>query len=363
VPAAGEIVYLRRNANLSSGGTSVDVTGEVHPDNREVAERAARAIGLDIAGVDILSVDISKSLWENGGRICEINSRPGLRSHLWPAVGQPRDVLTPILDMLFPPGRPTRVPVVAVTGNGDTGMAARLLAHLLSTAGHHVGLAVRRRVWSGGRRVGRSRLTPPAAARMILLDPEVDVAVLELRPEEVLRHGLGCDAINIAAVVNGPADAADATVARETLDAIRVVARTTRDVVYVGVADPCADAIAQDGVAAGLSRVVTSARGQRTAAPATGGRRRVVQEGGLITIYDGGRERARVAIAGVLRDLFGAEAAASMQSALYAVVAAHSLGMEPREIDRGLRSFRPPQRRPKMPSGGRPRRRSRLRSP
>lgn len=351
VPRAGEVVYLRRNANLSDGGTSVDVTDRVHPDNRDVAERAARAIGLDIAGVDLLIGDISTSLWRSGGRICEINSRPGMRSHLWPSEGEPRDVLMPLIDMLFPPGRPARIPVLAVTGSGDTAATARLLAHLLGSAGHHVGLYARRRVWSGGRRVSQEKVSGPVATRMILLDPDVDVAVLELRPRDVLRNGLGCDAITVTTVVSAPAPADGE--ARGTVEALRVVAASTRDVVYVADGDPCIEAIERDGGAAALCRIVTAGKPQRGAPPP----RRVVQDGKLITIYDGGRERGRLAMAVSLQGLATA-AATPAAGGVHAVVAAHGLGLDGQAIDRGLRSYRPPKRRGEAARGRSHRRRS-----
>jgi cyanophycin synthetase len=333
IPPDGEILYLRRNANTSDGGTAVDVTDEVHPDNRDIAVRAARAIGLDIAGVDFLTTDISSSMWKNGGRICEINSRPGLRKHLWPAKGRPRDVITPIIDMLIPAGQPSRIPVVAVTGSGSTGVVARMLAHILTAAGHHVGLAADRRVYSGGRRIGRGRLSPPKAARAIFLDPDVDAAVLEMAPDDVVQHGLGCDTFNVVVVIN----AHEASATDDQRAALRVVARAARDVVYVGHSDDGAAAIESACGSAALCRVLADpARG-----PAPAGGRRAVIEGGSIAIYDGLRSLVQIPRADLLKGQAGAGGAGNAEAALYASVAAFSLGQDPKDIFRSLGTFDP----------------------
>jgi cyanophycin synthetase len=242
VPPEGETIYLRRNANTSDGGTAMDVTDEVHPDNRDIAVRAARSIGLDIAGVDFLTKDIGHSMWRTGGVVCEINSRPGLRKHMWPANGPAHDVMTPIVDMLYPDGKPSRIPVVGVLGidKRTARSTARLLAYLLESSGRRVGLGVDHRVHIDGRKSRTGRMPAPAAAQMILLDPEVDVAVLEFTLNDVVRHGLGCDVFDLSLIVPKLADGAPASAEsasteseRDTLsararDAIRVVAQATR---------------------------------------------------------------------------------------------------------------------------------------
>jgi cyanophycin synthetase len=262
IPKKDEVVFLRKNANTSAGGTAIDVTDDVHPDNRQIAVRAARAIGLDIAGVDFLTEDISRSMWRTGGRICEINSRPGLRKHMWPANGPPRDIMTPIVDMLFPPKQASRIPVVGILGvkRSAARRVARLLADTLKRSGHHVGLAVNRRAYINGQKIRGQERTAPEWSQMILMDPDVDIAVLETTVNDVVREGLGCDAFDLLLIVEDTATAtAEANQAKETnqakglngtpgeeidesespvaeklQDAIRVVARTTRGEILIG---------------------------------------------------------------------------------------------------------------------------------
>ena len=139
IPADDEVVYLRRTANLSTGGTAIDLTDSVHPDNIEMAQRAVKAIGLDVGGVDFITTDITKSYKDVGGAICEINAAPGFRMHVAPSEGQPRDVAGKVMDMLFPPGTPSRIPIAAVTGTNGKTTTARMLAHIFKLCGNTVG--------------------------------------------------------------------------------------------------------------------------------------------------------------------------------------------------------------------------------
>src|SRR6185503_8062786 len=130
VPAADERVYLRGTANLSTGGTSIDRTDEMHPDNVTACEMAAGIVGLDIAGIDVLTPDISVPFRENDAVIVEVNAAPGIRMHTHPTEGKPRNAAAPILDMLYPPGADPTIPIVAVTGTNGQTTTVRLIAHL-----------------------------------------------------------------------------------------------------------------------------------------------------------------------------------------------------------------------------------------
>src|SRR5690606_14531253 len=171
VPAAGCRVFLRDFANLSSGATAVDVTDLVHPSTRHACERAARLINLDICGVDIVTRDIAEPL---DGGVLELNAAPGLRMHISPTDGHPRDVGGPIVDMLYPPGTPARVPLCAVTGTNGKTTVTRMIGHMLQTGGATVGLATTDGIYVDGQKVAAGDFTGPASARAVLADRAVE---------------------------------------------------------------------------------------------------------------------------------------------------------------------------------------------
>src|ERR1700759_3514772 len=206
VPESGQVVLLRSTANLSTGGTATDVTDVIHPDNREMAERAVRAIGLDVGGVDFLSKDITESYRAIGGGICEVNAAPGFRMHVAPSEGTPRDVAAPVVNMLFPPGTAARVPIAAITGTNGKTTTARMLAHLTKMGGFTPGLTTTDGVYIDGQRTVQGDMTGPTSARMVLADPQIDIAILETARGGLLRAGMGVREVNVGGVLNVQSD-------------------------------------------------------------------------------------------------------------------------------------------------------------
>jgi cyanophycin synthetase len=201
-PAANHFVQLRPTANLSTGGTAVDVTDEIHADNRLIAERAANIVGLDVAGIDLVVPDIRRSVFETGGGIIEVNAGPGLRMHLKPSGGTPRNVAGPIIDMLFPPAALARIPIFALTGTNGKTTTAKMLARILCRIHANVALTATTGIYINQRRVVAGDCTGPASARAVLCDRTVDAAVLETARGGILREGLGFDECDVGCVLN-----------------------------------------------------------------------------------------------------------------------------------------------------------------
>jgi cyanophycin synthetase len=206
IPAKGEELHLKRTANLSTGGTSTDVTEMVHPYNVFMAERIARIIGLDICGIDIMTPDIRIPLHENGGAVLEVNAGPGFRMHIAPAEGLPRNVAEPVIDMLYPPGSSARIPIIAVSGTNGKTTTTRLIAHIVKTMGHKVGFTTTDGIYIQNQMVEKGDCTGPLSAEFVLRDPTVDFAVLECARGGILKAGLGFHNCDISIVTNVAAD-------------------------------------------------------------------------------------------------------------------------------------------------------------
>lgn len=202
VPAKGQRVVLRNNANLSTGGTATDVTDDVHPEVAARAVAAAQMVGLHICGVDMVAETVLRPLEEQGGGFVEVNAAPGLRMHLAPSYGKPRNVGQAMVDKLYAHGDDGRIPVVAVTGTNGKTTTARLIAHLFTAQGLRVGMTNTDGVYVNGRQIDSGDCSGPKSARNVLLHPEVDAAVFETARGGILREGLGFDRCQVAVVTN-----------------------------------------------------------------------------------------------------------------------------------------------------------------
>jgi len=199
---AGEELWLKPTANLSTGGTATDVTDLVHPDNIFMCERIARIIGLDICGIDIMANTLSEPVSESGGGVIEVNAAPGFRMHIDPAEGLPRNIAEPVIDMLYPVGTSARIPIIAVSGTNGKTTTTRLMAHMVKTMGHKVGYTTTDGVYIQNQLMMRGDCTGPVSAEFVLKDPTVDFAVLECARGGILRSGLGFHNCDIAIVTN-----------------------------------------------------------------------------------------------------------------------------------------------------------------
>ena len=202
VPNDGEIVYLRENDNLSTGGVAIDVTDELHEQNKKLIAQAARIIGLDVAGVDISTADISKPITETGGAIIEINAAPGIRMHHYPYKGTPRNVAKPIVDMLFPEGSTGRVPIVSVTGTNGKTTTSRMIAHIIMQMGFTVGMTTTSGIYVNDELIKYGDNTGPISARTVLMDRRVEYAVLETARGGIVNRGLGYDEADVGIITN-----------------------------------------------------------------------------------------------------------------------------------------------------------------
>jgi cyanophycin synthetase len=231
VPPAGRRVLIRRNANLSTGGTATDVTDHVHPQVAARAIEAARVVGLDVAGIDIVACHIDRPLEEQNGVIVEVNAGPGLRMHIEPSAGKSRPVGEAIVGTLFAPGENGRIPLVAVTGTNGKTTTTRCISHILQSIGKHVGMTCTEGIYIDRRRIETGDCSGPKSARTILMNPKVDAAVLEIARGGVLREGLGFDQCDVAVVTNiGEGDHLGLA-GIETLDDMARVKRTAVETV------------------------------------------------------------------------------------------------------------------------------------
>jgi cyanophycin synthetase len=341
----GEVFYLRSTANLSTGGTAIDLTDEMHPDNRDMAERAAKAIGLDVAGVDFITPDITQSHKKIGGAICEINAAPGFRMHVAPTEGTPRDVAGPVMDMLFPPDKPSRIPITALTGTNGKTTTARMVAHIHKMSGCTVGLSSTDGVYIDGVRSVEGDMTGPRAAQMVLRDPTIDLAVLETARGGLVRSGLGFGTCNVAAVLNISND----HLGLRGVETIDDLARIKR--VVVEVARDCAVLNADDIHCLKMADHTQAKRiGYFTMNPHNELVKRHIQAGGLagvleeginghmLTLYDDTSHMPLLWSHLIPATLEG-KAMHNVQNALASAVMAYAMDVSLENIRQGLRTF------------------------
>src|SRR5262250_3208509 len=345
VPEQGHPVFLRSTANLSTGGTATDVTDVIHPDNREMAERAVRAIGLDVGGVDFLSKNITESYRTIGGGICEVNAAPGFRMHVAPSEGTARDVAGPVINMLFPPGSASRVPIAAITGTNGKTTTARMLAHIAKMAGFTPGLTTTDGVYIDGQRTVQGDMTGPVSARMVLADPQIDIAVLETARGGLLRAGMGVREVSVGAVLNIQSD----HLGLKGIDTLEQLAELKR--IVVEVATDCAVLNADDPHVLRMSGYVEAKNiCYVTVNPhhtlvrehvRAGGRACALEagvNGQMITLYDKGAHIPLLWTHLIPATLEG-RATHNVQNAMFAAGMAFSMGIKLDAIRQGLRTF------------------------
>jgi len=341
----GEIFYLRNTANLSTGGTAIDLTDVVHPDNREMAVRAIRAVGLDVGGVDFLTADITESYKEVGGAIVEVNAAPGFRMHVAPSEGEPRDVAGKVMDMLFPPGSPTRIPVASITGTNGKTTTSRMLAHILKTAGHTVGMTSTDGVYIDGRLSVKGDMTGPTSARIVLRDPTVDIAVLETARGGLLRSGLGYRRCDESACLNVSADHLGLK-GIDTLEQLaelkRIVVEVARDTAVLNADDDLCLKMADYTQAEHVCYVTMNPAHTLVKEHIRAGGRAMVLEqginGDMITLYDNSTHYQLVWTHQIPATMDG-KATHNVQNAMFAAALAYSLDKSLDDIRHGLRSF------------------------
>jgi cyanophycin synthetase len=340
-----QVFFLRSTANLSTGGTAIDVTDIVHPDNRAMAVRAIRAIGLDIGGVDFLTDDISKSYKEIGGGICECNAAPGFRMHVAPSEGKPRDVAGKVMDMLFPAGSNARIPVAGITGTNGKTTTSRMLASIMKSAGFTTGMTSTDGVYIDGHLTVKGDMTGPTSAQIVLRDPCVDFAIMETARGGIVKRGLGYSSCDVGACLNISAD----HLGQRGIDTLEQLAQIKR--VVVEVATECVVLNADDVHCLQMAEFCEAKQiCYVTMDPGHGLVRQHIRSGGMavvleqgingdmITIYDKGAHIPLLWTHLIPATIEG-KATHNVQNAMFAAAIAYSFSTSLEDIRQGLRIF------------------------
>ena len=349
VPPTGTFVKLAATANMSTGGISIDRTAEVDHDNIEIAEEAASVVGLDVAGIDFLTPDICQPVRETGGAIVEVNAAPGFRMHTHPTEGDPQYVAKAVIDMLFPQGTPSRIPIIAVTGSNGKTTTARMIAHLMKGLGYKVGMTSTDGIYIDGRLVKQADASGPRSARMVLQNPRVDFAVFEVARGGILREGLGYGANDVAVVLNVTGD----HLGLKEVHSLKQLAAIKRVIVEAVPRSGTAVLNADDELVAEMrshcsgSVTLFSMRDDNELVERwlrRGRKAFVIQRqpgGGEMMVLREGRRSTQIAWVHLMPATFEGRARANVQNALAAAAAAHAAGAHVHDIRQGLRSFHP----------------------
>ena len=337
-----EILYLKTTANISTGGTAIDRTDEVHPENVFLIERIAKIIGLDVAGIDIIAPNISEPLRENGGGIIEVNAAPGFRMHLAPSEGIGRNVAEHVIDMLFPPGKPSRIPIFSITGTNGKTTTTRLIAHILKGTGKTVGFTTTDGTYIQNQQIQTGDNTGPVSAQLVLKDPTVEVAVLETARGGIIRSGLGFDKCDVGVVTNVAPDHLGLKDINTLEDLARVKSVVPRSVSKKGYAVLNAEDShvykmreLVDGYTVLFSMDENNANIQRQMRR---GKVSCVYENGFVTILKG-KWKVRIESVTNIPVTFGGRAAFMIQNVLAATLACFVHGVSISDIRTGLATF------------------------
>ncbi len=344
IPNNGETVFLKSTANLSTGGTSVDVTDMMHPENIFLAERISRVIGLDVCGVDIMAENLTQPLKENGGVILEVNAAPGFRMHLAPSEGLPRNVAAPVIDMLYPPGKSCRIPIIAVTGTNGKTTTTRLLAHIVKNNGFKVGFTTSDGIYVQNHMMEKGDTTGPLSAEYILRDPTVEFAVLETARGGILRSGLGFSLCDIGVITNIQEDHLGLSDIHTLSDLARVKATVVRSVKKNGWAvlngdDEHCIKIASE-LQCNIAYFSLNEDSEFIKKQCAEGKTVAVYENGFITIKKG-EWKIRVEKATLVPLTLGGKAKFMIANVLAATLASYLWGFKTGDISQSLKTFIP----------------------
>ncbi|MFW5790718.1 MAG: cyanophycin synthetase [Bacillota bacterium] len=339
---AGEKLYVKSTANLSSGGTAVNVTENVHPLVKLIAERIARIIGLDVIGIDIVAPTLQEPLQKNIGGVVEVNAAPGFRMHLDPTAGQPINVGASVIDMLFPSGAYQPVPIIAVTGTNGKTTTVRLIAHILGLSGNTVGMTSTDAVVIDNIPVLEGDFSGPAGARAVLTDATIDHAVLEVARGGILRRGLGYSRADIGVLLNVSSD----HLGEGGIDTLEDLARLKSTVIEAVKPDGHAVINADDPLVLACQEKTRARPVLFSINPDNPALQDNLDKGNMNILYQDGNIviekegwRSVVAKANEIPITFGGKAIFNIKNVLAAVAAVSALGLNARQIRAGLVSF------------------------